>query len=548
MAAAAAPAVDVEAYLREHDAKDLLRLVVIGSVDDGKSTLIGRLLYDSGRVYDDQLAAAERASARGATRGHGSTAAIDLSLLTDGLRAEREQGITIDVAYRYFTTARRKFIVADTPGHVQYTRNMATGASTADLAIILVDARLGVLPQTRRHAYLAALLGLRQLVVCVNKMDLVGWDQTRFDTIAAEIGDHARRLGLAAVDALPVSALHGDGVVRRGAGAPWFAGPTLLELLETTPVAARDDDAPLRLPVQLVVRPGLGYRGFAGQLAAGTIAVGDELAVLPSGRRTKVAAIDSFDGPLAHASAPRSITVRLTDEVDVARGDLLAPPGAQPTVTTRLDARVVWMAEAPLDPTRTYLLKHTTRTTRVDVERLVAVIDPETLAERPAARLELNELGRVVLRTHRPLFVDAYAACRATGAFIVIDALTNDTVAAGMIEPPRTDDAPTVERVTAVDRRARLGQSGAVVELGGAEALAAAFRLERALFEAGRIAIVVAAEHGAAIAAAALIALVPRPDLADGATIDGAAVTDDDLTRAVLIAAGKADATRADRR
>ncbi len=545
-AEAAPDAGDVDAFLRAHDAKDLLRLVVIGSVDDGKSTLIGRLLYDSGRVYDDQLAAAEQASARGSTRGHGSTAAIDLSLLTDGLRAEREQGITIDVAYRYFTTARRKFIVADTPGHVQYTRNMATGASTADVAVILVDARLGVLAQTRRHAYLAALLGLSHLVVCVNKMDLVGWDPARFEAIRAEITAHAGALGIAHVHALPVSALHGDGVVRRGAGAPWYAGPTLLELLETVPVIVADGPA-LRLPVQLVVRPGLGYRGFAGQLAAGGLAIGDEIAVLPSGRRTRVAGIDVGSERRATAAAPESVTVRLADEVDVARGDMLVRPDDLPTTTTRLDARLVWMAEAPLDPTRTYLLKHTTRATRVDVERLVAVIDPETLTEAPTARLELNDLGRVVLRAHRPLFVDAYARCRATGAFILIDALSHDTVAAGMIDPPRADDAPGVERVTAVDRRARLGQAGAVVELGGGDAIGRAFALERALFEAGRIAIVVAAEHATAIAAAAVIAIVPRADRPDGATIDGAAV-DGDLTRAVLIAAGKLDAGRADRR
>ena len=542
-----AAAGDVAAYLAAHDAKPLLRLVVIGSVDDGKSTLIGRLLHDSGRVYDDQLAAAARASARGSTRGGASTAALDLSLLTDGLRAEREQGITIDVAYRYVTTERRKFIIADTPGHVQYTRNMATGASTADAAVILIDARLGVLPQTRRHAYLAALLGLRHLVVCVNKMDLIGWDAARFAAIAAEITAHAQALGIVAVHALPVSALTGDCVVQRGDGAPWFDGPALLPLLEELPVAAAPGGPGLRLPVQYVIRPGLGYRGFAGQLASGGVAVGDEVVVLPSGRRSRVIGLEVAGAPAAAAAAPASVTVRLADEVDVARGDLLAAPDEPPVATTRLDARLVWMSEAPLDPSRTYLLKHTTRSTRVDVEALVAIIDPETLAERPAARLELNELGRVVLRTHRPLFFDAYRRCRATGAFIMIDALTSDTVAAGMIEPPAADDAPAVERVTAVDRRARLGQAGAVVELGGRDAVARAFALERALFDAGRIAIVVAAEHAATVAGAALIAIVPRGARPDGATIDGAAV-DGDPTIAVLRAAGKLDAGRADRR
>ncbi|MBZ0232585.1 MAG: sulfate adenylyltransferase subunit CysN [Deltaproteobacteria bacterium] len=463
---------DVEGYLRRHEHKELLRFVVIGSVDDGKSTLIGRLLHDSGRVYEDHLSAVQRASARGATRGQGSTAALDLSLLTDGLKAEREQGITIDVAYRYFSTEKRKFIIADTPGHVQYTRNMATGASTADVAVILIDARLGVLPQTRRHAYIAALLGIPHLVVCINKMDLVAWDEGAYRDIAGAIEDHAGKLGIPDVRCLPVSALDGDQIVRRGEAAPWYDGPTLLEHLESVPLASHEGLPELRFPVQYVIRPSLDYRGFAGQIAAGVVRAGDEVVVLPSGKASKVVAIDTYEGPIEEAFAPMSVTLRLADEIDISRGDMLVHGGARPAVTDRLDARVVWMAEKALDPTRTYVLKHTTRTTRVDVERIDAIIDPETLAATPAARLELNDIGRLTLRCHSPLFVDAYAASRSTGAFILVDALTNDTVAAGMIDPPhpsgdgragfsetgaRTDATPVedIDRVTAADRRAR---------------------------------------------------------------------------------------------
>ena len=540
---------DVEGYLRRHEHKELLRLVVIGSVDDGKSTLIGRLLHDTGRIYDDQLSAVQRASARGATRGQGSAAALDLSLVTDGLKAEREQGITIDVAYRYFSTEKRKFIIADTPGHVQYTRNMATGASTADVAVILIDARLGVLPQTRRHAYIAALLGIPHLVACVNKMDLVGWDRERFAGIAAAVAEQAARLGIPDVRCLPVSALDGDQIARRGEAAPWYDGPTLLEHLETVPLAADRGLDELRFPVQYVIRPSLDYRGFAGQVAAGVVRTGDEVVALPSGRTSRVVSIDTYEGPIAEAFAPMSVTLRLADEIDVSRGDMLVHAAARPHVTERFDARVVWMAERALDPTRTYLLKHTTRTTRVDVERIEGVIDPESLALRPAARLDLNDIGLLTLRCHRPLFVDAYAVHRATGAFILIDALTNDTVAAGMIEPPRTGDASRapddIARVTAADRRARLGQGGAVIELGGPDALAEAYRLERALFEVGRVAAVVAGDHAAAFAGAALLAIVPRSDLPAGASIDGTPVEGDLLT-AVRMIAGRLETARAD--
>jgi bifunctional enzyme CysN/CysC len=483
---------DVEQYLHQHERKELLRMVVIGSVDDGKSTLIGRLLHDTGGIFEDQLAAVKRASAKGATRTGGSEAEVDLSLFTDGLRAEREQGITIDVAYRYFTTSKRKFIIADTPGHVQYTRNMATGASTANVAVILVDARLGVLAQTRRHAYIAALLGIPHLVACVNKMDLVGWDRARFEQIREELTGFCGDIGIADVLALPVSALRGDQVARRGADAPWYDGPTLLEHLETVPIARDRNLEDLRFAVQYVIRPGLHYRGFAGQVQSGVLRVGDEVVALPSGRTSTVASIDTFDGALPEAFAPQSVTVRLAEEIDVSRGDMLVHAARPPAVAERVEAMLVWMSERPLDPARTYLIKHTSRYVRAEVESITGVIDPETLAPRAADRLQLNDIGRVTLRAHQPLFVDAYAKNRATGAFIVVDSLTNDTVAAGMIAGVAEGAAPARARrdhhvVATVDE---------------------AFSLARALYDEGHLAAVVPADKVASVIAAGLVAIV----------------------------------------
>ncbi len=508
---------DVVAYLRQHEQKDLLRLVVIGSVDDGKSTLIGRLLHDSHGIYEDQLEAVRRASAKGATRGADSAGVLDLSLLTDGLRAEREQGITIDVAYRYFSTTRRKFIIADTPGHVQYTRNMATGASTADVAVILIDARHGVLAQTRRHAYIAALLGIPHLVACVNKMDLVGWDPAVFTRIAGELATFGTRLGIPDVRCLPVSALRGDQIVHRGDGAPWYQGPTLLEHLEQVPIGGDRNLGDMRFPVQYVIRPDLDYRGFAGQLAAGVVAVGDEVVALPSGRRSRVIAIDTYDGPLTEAFAPMSVTVRLADEIDLSRGDMLihADGAHPPAVAREIDATLVWMAETPMDPARTYLLKHTTRMVRCDIASVGGVISPETLAPQPAPRLALNEIGRVTLRCHTPLFVDPYPVNRATGAFILIDGLTHDTVAAGMIARAITDDAARARSLVSPDERAaRSGHVGAVITVGGDDlddARTRAYLVERALFDGGWHAVVVPAIAAGALAEAALIAVVADP-------------------------------------
>jgi bifunctional enzyme CysN/CysC len=407
----------------------LLRLATAGSVDDGKSTLIGRLLYDSKSILADQLEQVEEASRRRGGNG------LDLSLLTDGLRAEREQGITIDVAYRYFATPARTFVIADTPGHVQYTRNMVTGASTADLAVILVDARKGVLEQSKRHAFISSLLGIRHLVVAVNKMDLVGFSEEVFDAIVTEFSCFARKLGAHEATFIPISALHGDNVVERSDAMDWYAGPALLEHLERVEVAGEHDGGGLRFPVQWVIRDGASdYRGYAGQVAGGRVRPGDEVVVLPAGIATTVASIDTYDGPLAEAFGPMSVTLRLADEVDVSRGNLICAPDARPTLDRELEADVCWMADAPLRPRGRYLLKHTTTTVRAIVDDVADRVDIQTL-DRDAApgELALNEIGRVRLRTSRPLAFDAYADNRATGSFILIDEATNDTVGAGMI-------------------------------------------------------------------------------------------------------------------
>jgi bifunctional enzyme CysN/CysC len=411
---------------------DLLRFATAGSVDDGKSTLIGRLLFDSKSVFQDQLEAVERTST---DRGDDYT---NLALLTDGLRAEREQGITIDVAYRYFSTPRRSFIVADTPGHVQYTRNMVTGASTADLALVLVDARKGVIEQTRRHASLSALLRVPHLVLAVNKMDLVGWDRSVFDAIAADFREFAGRLDVEDVLAVPLSALAGDNVVDRSARTPWYEGPTLLEHLETVHVVRETaEQLPARFPVQYVIRPMSterpDYRGYAGTLASGRLRPGDEVAVLPSGRRTTVAALDTYDGELAEAVAGQAITVRLADEVDVSRGDMLVAASAPPTSAQSVEATVCWMADAPLRQGQRLLVKHTTRTAKALVATLHDRLDVTTLERSPAAELVLNDIGRVTLRTATPLFADPYAVDRRTGAFILVDEATGNTVGAGMV-------------------------------------------------------------------------------------------------------------------
>jgi sulfate adenylyltransferase large subunit len=456
---------------------ELLRFSTAGSVDDGKSTLIGRLLYDSKGVYEDQLA-----SVRKATRNV-TTGGLDLSLLTDGLRAEREQGITIDVAYRYFSTPRRKFIIADTPGHEQYTRNMATGASTAGLAIILIDARYGVLPQSRRHAFIASLLGIPHLVVAINKMDLVEFSQEIYDKICAEFREFAGRIDAGELIFIPISALLGDNVVTRSANTPWYQGPALLEHLETVPVGADRNLTEMRFPVQTVIRPNLDFRGFAGQLASGVIHRGDEVTVLPSGRTSRVSRIVTYDGDLEEAFAPMSITVCLEDEVDISRGDMLVHAHNAPHMGRRFEATTVWMNQKALAPNRPYLLKQTTQTVQARVREIRYRIDVNTLEHQPVGELQLNEIGVISVESQRPLFFDPYGKNRSTGSFILIDPITNETVGAGMILQPQQTGTRT-GRVTAAEREAARGHGGMAVLL-PVGSLELAWSLERRLFDQG---------------------------------------------------------------
>jgi sulfate adenylyltransferase large subunit len=486
MAPATAP--DIAEFLEQEHRKELLRFTTAGSVDDGKSTLIGRLLYDSKGVYEDQLASVKAASVN---RNAGP---IDFSLLTDGLRAEREQGITIDVAYRYFSTPKRKFIIADTPGHEQYTRNMATGASTAQLAIVLVDARKGVLPQSRRHAYIAGLLGIPTVVAAVNKMDLVDYSQRVFEDIEMEFRHFVRDLGIKRLHFIPISALEGDNVVKSSARTPWYRGPSLLELLETTPIewgAATDD---MRFPVQYVLRPNLDFRGFSGQIASGVVHRGESVMVLPSGRTSRVRSIVTFDGELEAAHAPQSVTITLENEIDISRGDMLVPVGRMPHVSRRFEAQVVWMHTDALQADKTYLIKHTSQQIPATVTQVVHRTDINTLEKIPANRLELNEIGTIRVETRKPLFFDAYRRNRTTGAFIFVDPLSNLTVGAGMIvdreEREERRRKPVLEgiefersRLTTAERWERTGHRPVAIWL--TARLELAYLLERELFDRG---------------------------------------------------------------
>jgi sulfate adenylyltransferase large subunit len=423
------------AFVDTHLDQEMLRFITCGSVDDGKSTLIGRLLHDTKSIYEDQLASITASRVNRAGKG-----LVDLSLLTDGLRAEREQGITIDVAYRYFSTSRRKFIIADTPGHEQYTRNMATGASTADAAVVLLDAKAflaadGLLPQSRRHSTIASLLRIPHVVAAVNKMDLVSYSEDVFRRIEAEFAAWCARLGLKDVQAVPVSALAGDNVVEASSAMPWYSGPTLLEYLETAPM--QDETrlaAPLRFPVQLVVRPDAGFRGFAGRIESGELHPGDAVKALPSGRVTQVKRLVTWDGDLGRAFAPQSVTVELADEIDLSRGDMLVAAEAPvPSAATRLHVHVVWMNEEPLVPGRTYLAKHTTRTVRVTVTRILHRLEINSGDRAPAESLGMNDIAELELESNLPLFFEPYARNRALGSFILIDSLSNATVGAAMI-------------------------------------------------------------------------------------------------------------------
>ena len=468
----------------------LLRLATAGSVDDGKSTLIGRLLYDSKAVMEDQLAAVERTSRE---RGNDYT---DLALVTDGLRSEREQGITIDVAYRYFATAKRKFIIADTPGHIQYTRNMVTGASTAQLVIVLVDARHGLLEQSRRHAFLASLLGVQHLVLAVNKMDLIDWDQQRFAAIRDEFHDFAARLDVHDVTTIPMSALHGDNVVTKSEAAPWYDGPPLLRHLEDVYIAGDRNLVDVRFPVQYVIRPQTlehaDHRSYAGTVASGVMRTGDEVVVLPAGKSSRITAIDGPTGPVAEAFPPMAVAISLADDIDISRGDMLARPQNQPEATREFDAMVCWMADdATLEPGREYIIKQTTRTTRARVTALDYRLDVNSLhRDKSATALKLNELGRVSLRTTVPLLLDEYTRNPATGSFILIHPETNVTVAAGMVRDTvpaaaRTSSPNTVRHESLVTDRLTKGRTVWFTGLSGSGKSSIAVIVEQLLLEHG---------------------------------------------------------------
>ena len=498
---------DILAYLEQHERKELLRFITCGSVDDGKSTLIGRLLYDSKMIYEDQLAQLENES-----KVHGTTGGkFDPALVTDGLRAEREQGITIDVAYRYFSTAKRKFIIADTPGHEQYTRNMATGASTADLAIILIDARHGVLTQTKRHSFIVSLLGIRHVVVTINKMDLVNYSQARFDEICEDYKQFVSRLDLPDLHFIPLAALHGENVVDPSPNMPWYRGNTLMNFLESVYIGSDRNLEDFRLPIQYVNRPNLDFRGFCGTIASGILRKGDEIMVLPSKRTSRVKRLVTQDGDLDEAFCPQSITVVLDDEVDCSRGDMIVRPGNVPKSSNQFDATIVWLNADALLPGKSYLFKHTSQTIPGQIDSLRYRVDVNTLHRSPAPELQLNEIGRCSITLSQSIYFDAYKRNRSTGAFIIIDRLTNATVGAGMITDRDTarpkaawesteQDSAKNESMTEVnpqERSARFGQSPATVlftGLTGTGKSTIARAVERALFDQGRAVMVLDGE------------------------------------------------------
>lgn len=527
---------DINEYLKQHEQKELLRLLTCGSVDDGKSTLIGRLLHDSQMIYEDQLEAIKKDSVKSGT----NEGEIDLALLVDGLQAEREQGITIDVAYRYFSTAKRKFIIADTPGHEQYTRNMATGASTADLAIILIDARHGVLTQTKRHSFIASLLGIKHVVVAINKMDLVDYSEERFNEIKDDYLAFSAHLNLNDIQFVPLSALKGTNVVSISEHTPWFKGQPLMEILETVAIAEDRNFEDFRLPIQYVNRPNLNFRGFCGTIASGTIKPGERVVALPSGKSSTVKSIVTYDGDLEEAFADQAVTLTLNDEIDISRGDMLVKPENQPATGSAFSAHIVWMTEDEIKPGKLFDIKLGSKVASGSIKSIDHVIDVNTLEKSPSAHLELNSIALCNLHLNQTLAFDPYGNNRATGAFIIIDRLTNVTVGAGMIAGKLEDaSADDWEPVSDAERHARLEQTPAIIACTGEAKDALAQAIERKAFDAGKTSVVITdavapgiedkALVAKAVKAAGLIAIVS--DQCEGADQTFSANTDGDIIK-----------------
>jgi bifunctional enzyme CysN/CysC len=492
---------DIDAYLAQHERKELLRFLTCGNVDDGKSTLIGRLLYDSKMIYEDQLAAVQADSVKSGTTGAGK---MDLALLVDGLQAEREQGITIDVAYRYFSTATRKFIIADTPGHEQYTRNMATGASTCDLAVILIDARYGVQTQTKRHSFIASLLGIKHIIVAINKMDLADYSESTYDRIKADYLEFVTDLaGLDDIHFIPLSALDGDNVVNQSSNMPWYTGKTMMETLETVEIAGDDNFEDARFPVQYVNRPNLDFRGFCGTIAAGVFHKGDAITALPSGKTSTIKSIVTFDGDLEEAFPPMAVTLTLDDEIDISRGDTIVSSNSLPSVADKFDANIVWMTENALVPGKQYIIKLATRSVSGSVANIQHRIDVNTLEHHDAKALQLNEIGVCTISVNAPVVFDAYTRCKGTGSFIIIDRLSNVTVGAGMIIGNTVN--LDLSHVSAGERAARFSQKAVAIALTGSNSEQVAYHLERKLFDNGHAATVLTASLSDIDAAIAVV-------------------------------------------
>ncbi len=537
---------DIDAYLAEHEKKELLRLLTCGSVDDGKSTLIGRLLHDSKMVYEDQLAAVTKDSVKSGTTGD----VPDLALLVDGLQAEREQGITIDVAYRYFSTSQRKFIIADTPGHEQYTRNMATGASNCDLAIILIDARYGVLTQTKRHSFIASLLGIQHVLVAVNKMDLVDFSESRYQEIQRDYKAFAEQLNIKDTQFIPISALKGDNVVNASEQMPWYQGKTLMAFLESVKISSDRNLQDLRFPVQYVNRPNLDFRGFCGTIAAGIIKKGDDIVALPSGKTSRIASIVTYDGELDEAAAPLAITVTLEDEIDVSRGDMLVHPDNQPNISDEIDAQIVWMSETPMVPGQLYDIKLATKVIPATLSSIHYQVDINTLDKKDkTTSLDLNEIGLCQLSLNSKVAFDAYGKVKGTGAMVIIDRLSNITVGAGMITG-QAKAAKNRSAVTEDERKARYQQQATAINLTGADATGFAQQLENQLFRRGNVAVVIDAKTSglsnealqravASINQSGILALISNSDLSTALTIDTETLSIDEaieqLTEAGLL-------------